>query len=303
VGALRERIRSPDASGSSRSESSRSATQTSKEWLVHRSTLLALPVLVLLVTGCTGPTGRVDFNAPTDSPTRTSETPQTQATRPSGDADPQPDYFAHNFGMFREMTWSGSGDGLVTLPRGAKFGVVHAHHTGTGGFAITGLDAAGKSNGVTLVDTTGSYDGTTAYGLADPYNYGLMDAVNALPSLKRLRVAASGAWTVSINPIDSLPGLPSTGAGDGVYKYWRPGVTAVYRVTHQGPGPFDVLTASADPEVYSALYKGSAMPVTGHRVVVVKSDGPWTIAFQKRATERLGAGEDYRKVLDDVSGG
>lgn len=176
------------------------------------------------------------------------------------------------FGTFEAQSHSGSGDDLVTLPAGAKAGLVTATHEGSGHFAIVPLDAANASIGDLLVNTIGSYNGTTAFGLG-----GIGDAVT-------LEVKADGPWTIELAPIStaSTLGAESSGSGDAVFLY--DGKSGKLTATHSGSGHFAIKEETGKAFTFGLLvneigpYSGTVPLSAGPSVVMITADDGWTVA-------------------------
>lgn len=210
---------------------------------------------------------QAEDNAGTDSAAE-EESAET-AEEESADAQ---DWYVEEFGTFEPVTEKGKGDGIVTLPAGAEYGLVTASHKGSANFSLAVLDEANQPTLDLLVNTIGNYKGTTAYGfssLGDP------------PA--KIKVSADGAWTVEVAPISTAPELtlPAEAKGDKVYLYGGP--AGDWNVAHKGKGNFSVIQHSTDIMPNLAVneigsYKGQVPMTAGPSVVVVGSDGAWTIA-------------------------
>jgi hypothetical protein len=172
------------------------------------------------------------------------------------------------FGTFPTVTVSGTGNEVVTLPRGATAGLVTARHSGTAGFAVDLQDKHGSQID-RLVNGTGAYSGTTVFG---------MYARPGAP--QRLKVTASGDWTIRIGAVRTAAELPASAKGDGVYLY--AGGTRRLSATHTGNRNFSVLTYASGFYGYNHLvnavggYRGTVPFRKGPAVVEVVADGSWT---------------------------
>jgi hypothetical protein len=164
---------------------------------------------------------------------------------------------------------------VVPIPAGAKAGLVTATHAGSGNFVIEGLDAQNQSSGELLVNTIGSYKGTTAFGFG----------ITGNPP-KNLKITASGPWTIKLAPISTAPKLasPATGGGDAVFL-WT-GDASTWAITNAGKGNFVVLNnGSSDfgPDLLVneiGAYHGSVPVTAGPAVTTIQSDGIWSITIQ-----------------------
>lgn len=180
---------------------------------------------------------------------------------------------APEFQTFEPAEFSGGGDSVIDLPEGVHQGMVTVSHDGSEHFSVTALDANNESTGDLLVNTTGSYAGTTGLGLHDIGE----DAV-------RLEIAADGAWTVTVAPFADAPALPESGTGDGVFAFDGPAAT--WAITHDGTEHFGVSAyTGADFEMpllvnETGSYDGSEAAPAGPGIVVVTADGNWTITRQ-----------------------
>jgi hypothetical protein len=191
----------------------------------------------------------------------------------TGDGDPESadgDYFAEAYGEFDPAEFSGDGDGVVDLPEGVVEALVTATHDGDANFAVSALDEGNQSTGDLLVNTIGSYTGTTALGMTD---------IGGDPV--RLEVTADGPWTITLGPLAGAPALAEAGEGDAVFRY--EGDAATWNVTHDGDANFVVsYYTDADFEMPLLIneigaYDGSVAATSGPGLVVVTADGAWTI--------------------------
>jgi len=217
--------------------------------------------------------------APTaaDAPATAAATPaaqpsQTPAAKPVPSKAPDNPNAAYDklYGTFAPINQTGTGDSVIALPAGVKAGIVTASHQGSSNFALNVLDASNQPTGDLLVNTIGNYSGVTAYGM------------NALGTGVNLQVKADGAWNITISPIGAAPDIavPGNGSGDQVYKYG--GASGNWAFTNQGQGNFAVIQyGGAMPNLAVntiGAYSGTVPMFAGPTVVVVKSDGAWTVA-------------------------
>lgn len=191
--------------------------------------------------------------APTFDPSPTS-TPENYA----GD-------YAAAFGDFSAVTKSGRGDSVVTLPTDATALIVTATHAGDANFIVSGLD---KSNQLTasVINEIGTYRGTVMLNRVEG------DAV-------KLKVKASGKWTMRFAPVSQAPLWASeqSGRGDGVYLYEKP--AGDWQFTHRGESNFIVRSiGGSDGGLINEIgaYSGTVPMSRGPAVITVKADGAWT---------------------------
>jgi hypothetical protein len=183
-------------------------------------------------------------------------------------APAQSDWYTKEWGTFATSKKAGRSAAVVALPKGAKAGMVKMTYHGSSNFSVEVLDSSNQSTGDLLANTIGSYAGTSAFGLSD------------LGKPVKLKVSASGPWTISIAPISSAKSLPKAGRGDGVYRY--DGKATTWKISNKGDGNFTVDQVSDDLIPNLAVneignYKGDVPAVDGPSVVTVASDGTWTI--------------------------
>jgi hypothetical protein len=158
---------------------------------------------------------------------------------------------------------------VITLPAGVKAGIIAATYTGAGNFSIQGLDKSNQPTTDLAVNTIGAYSGTTAFGLE---TVGGGDAT--------FQITADAAWTVTISPLSTATALPASGTGDGVFKY--DGDPKTWAITGASSGNFVVQQYSASPLPNLAVneigaYSGKVPADAGPSIVVINSDGAWTI--------------------------
>lgn len=174
---------------------------------------------------------------------------------------------------FEAYTETGTGDGTITLPEGATEGMVTASHDGDSNFSVNVLDTGNQPTLDLLVNTIGSYEGTTAFGL---YDLGEEPA--------SLQITADGDWEITIASFDEAPRmeLPVESDGDAVYLY--DGGAADWAITHDGDSNFMVNQFPLEgimglsPLVNEiGSYEGT-VPVTDDvAIVTIVADGSWKI--------------------------
>ena len=221
-------------------------------------------------------------SAPTASPTSTVQ------PSPSGSVNPSPtdtsstspipspsgsgiDQITSRYGTFAPVTKAGVGSSVVDLPAGSDYGMVTAVSDADGVFAITELAADNTPSGDLLVDTTGPYSGTTAYGL-----------VRVGAKAAKLKIDASGPWHLTIAPLDKAPTLtlPAKGASNAVYVYLGP--VANWKIVHTAKATtnFSVVQHGQMPNLLvNAIgnYTGTVPVTAGPTIVTIDAAGPWTI--------------------------
>jgi hypothetical protein len=162
----------------------------------------------------------------------------------------------------------------VPIPAAAKAGLVKATYSGSRNFAIESLNAQNTTTGL-LVNTIGSYSGTTVFG------FGLSQSRSV-----RLKVTASGAWTIRISPISTAPKLksPASGKGDAVYLW--DGKATTWTITNKGTRNFIVENYGSGLFGHDLLvneigaYRGSVPVKAGPAVTTILSSGTWRISFK-----------------------
>ncbi|MCH7231885.1 hypothetical protein L0U85_13630 [Glycomyces sp. L485] len=180
------------------------------------------------------------------------------------------DYFSSAFPVFDAVTESGSGDSVISLPAGQ--GIITAVHSGSSNFILTALDENNEMAELP-VNTIGSYEGTSAYGLT-----GMGDDPASL------EITAGGSWEITVAPVSQAPELgdPQKSQGDGVYRYT--GGAATWQISHDGERNFIVTYVSDAAFGWDLVvndigsYEGTSAITSGPAVVTVNADGDWTIA-------------------------
>lgn len=205
-------------------------------------------------------------------PGKTSED-LTEGTGEASDTDDNAADAVEFGASFEAYTESGSGDATITLPEGATDGMVTASHDGSSNFSVIVLDDGNQPTLDLLVNTIGSYEGTTAFGLHD---------LGEEPA--SLKITADGDWEITIASFDDAPYLeaPVEGDGDAVFKY--DAGAADWAISHDGDANFIVVHSplegimGAMPLVNEiGSYEGT-VPVTGDvAIVTITADGSWTI--------------------------
>lgn len=248
------------------------AQQKKVAWIV----MGAIIVLSLVSSALSG--GSDDAPA-SDAPSTSTE--QSAGTEP--DAEPAAEepveetnsaqsWADDSFGTFDTITESGAGDNLVSLPEGITAAMVTATHDGGMNFIVNALDASNEATGDLLVNTIGSYTGTTVYGF------------NALSDATSLQITADGNWTLTIAPLSTAPALAASGTGDGVFLF--EGSAGKLTATHDGTMNFIVQEETDKAFSFGLLindigaYSGTVPLSSGPSVISVRADGSWTLAAE-----------------------
>jgi hypothetical protein len=229
-------------------------------------------ILLSIITGSVNGGNAVNQSA--DAPSTSTEQstdPDTEpvAEEPAQETDTVQSWADDTYGTFDTVTQSGTGDNLITLPEGAKAGIVTATHDGGSNFVINGLDASNASTGDLLVNTIGAYSGISVYGF------------NSFTDATTLEVKADGNWTITITPISTAPALVASGTGDGVYLFDGP--AGKLTATHDGSSNFVVLEETGETFSLGLLvneigtYSGTVPLSSGPSVISVQADGNWTL--------------------------
>lgn len=241
----------------------------------HRKVALIVTVIVvalgMIVSAFNNANAAMD-DAPTD-PVGVVEQPS--AVDPAGDepvaeTETVQSWADETYGSFPAETHTGAGDNLITLPAGATAGVVTASHDGRSNFSLSVLDASNQPTGDLLVNTIGSYAGTTVYGFTS-FGEGAT-----------IQVTADGNWSVTLAPVSSAPTVEASGTGDAVFVY--EGAAGKLTATHEGSSNF-VVSEETDKAFHFGLlvneigvYSGTVPLSSGPSVISVKADGTWTLA-------------------------
>ena len=229
-------------------------------------------ILLSIITG--GVNGGNAVNQSADAPSTSTEQSTDSDTEPVAEEPAEEtttvqSWADDTFGTFDTVTQSGTGDNLITLPEGAKAGIVTATHDGGSNFVINGLDASNASTGDLLVNTIGAYSGISVYGF------------NSFTDATTLEVKADGNWTITITPISTAPALVASGTGDGVYLFDGP--AGKLTATHDGSSNFVVLEETGETFSVGLLvneigtYSGTVPLSSGPSVISVQADGNWTL--------------------------
>ncbi|HHU37951.1 MAG TPA: S-layer homology domain-containing protein [Propionibacterium sp.] len=173
---------------------------------------------------------------------------------------------------------SGSGNWARLLPRlGVRYWVATIKHStsSTATFQAWTIDSGQKDIGP-IVGKSGSYEGTVGMTSSGPGGR----------SVRGLRFAASGSWTVSLRGVEAMPQLPASGShngsGDQVVRVDNARGRAV-TLAHSSGGTFIVMvmdvagTWLALPVEVSGTHSSSyTIPNNAYAVEVV-ADGAWSI--------------------------
>ena len=227
---------------------------------------LVIFAVLILLNACTGvaPTNSL----PTIIPSATTIPSATPLPQPTATPGPKP------------LTFSGNGDGMVDLL--AKWegpAVMHVTYDGGGNFIVSTLDAGDSTTGL-LINISGSarYEGTVP-----------LDFMAGLATAK-LKIKASGAWTVDVFPllreylhVLTLPGKYE-GKGDDVVYFNGEPATGTFEAKQQRG--FFAVFAFAEKRVElintNNPYSGQVDFPPGTNLIVVNSTYEWTLDATKR---------------------
>lgn len=180
-------------------------------------------------------------------------------------------FYAKDYGTFAAVSQTAKGTATIQLPKGIRAVLVVAKYTGVGKFTITELGKADAATKRTPVNVTGAYAGTIAVGLT-----------SAKVPTTQIKVAGSGTWTVTLQPISAAPIIarPATGKGDFVYLY--SGKAAIWTVSSPGHTTFvlNQISSGSYPNLAvdeSGSWAGQIALEPGPSVIEIHSSGPWTI--------------------------
>ncbi|QAV70833.1 TM2 domain-containing protein [Salinibacterium sp. UTAS2018] len=194
------------------------------------------------------------------------------AEEPAEETNTAQSWADDSFGTFDTITESGAGDNLITLPAGVSAAMVTATHDGGMNFVVNALDADNEPTGDLLVNTIGSYTGTTVYGF------------NAFTDATSLQITADGNWTITVAPLSTAPALAASGTGDGVFLF--DGSAGKLTATHDGTMNF-IVQEETDKAFSLGLlindigdYSGTVPLSSGPSVISVRADGSWTLAAE-----------------------
>jgi hypothetical protein len=176
------------------------------------------------------------------------------------------------YGTFAAKSYKGSGDTVVTLPKGAATAIVSATYSGDGYFSVNTLDSGYDSSEYLMSSFGSKYSGSMAYGLSE-YNERSV----------RLQVQADGPWSIKVAPMNTATTMPKSGSGDKVYLY--PGSAGTVALSYSGKSLFSVEQYTADSWNYLAssfgAYRGSVPIDGGPSVIQIMAEGKWTAAVRR----------------------
>jgi hypothetical protein len=170
------------------------------------------------------------------------------------------------------VSYTGTGDSVVkiALPDGnGSAGFATISYTGGENFTVWSLDSNLQQQDL-MVNTIGSYSGTVLFNLAQG-----TDA-------RQLQATASGAWTITLESIQSLPeftGTTASGTGDAVVVYR--GKAGAATIHNSGSDNFVVWEYGNQSNLLVneiGAYNGTVVMGAGPALVQVESDGPWDIS-------------------------
>jgi hypothetical protein len=185
------------------------------------------------------------------------------------------------WGSFTAKTVTGTGDKVISLPAGAKSGLISAKTSYSGLFFVTTLDGSNEPVDYPI-SVYGSYDGTTGFGLSS-YDRG---------QATKLQIDADGPWSVTIKPAATAPvistGVAQAAKSDRVYLYGGPADSLYTKYTpldgygtffvsqHFSPTSYDLTIIEGGDAPYSGSHAFKAGPSL---IEVESTDTSWSIKF------------------------
>jgi putative cell wall-binding protein len=174
------------------------------------------------------------------------------------------------YGWFPAESKSGNGDGFYNLPAGSRAGAVTVQSQGRSNIVVWAIDKDGVGQEL-LVNEVGPYAGTVGWNLSGSF------------PIVKLKITASGPWTISFTPVSSLPGIQSSSAGDAVFLY--DGGPASLNLYYPGTRSFSVREIW-DADVIGlhwtktlvdtvGFYSNSVPLRAGYSIIAATADGPW----------------------------
>lgn len=200
----------------------------------------------------------------TQVPTREHHKPHTWVLPGSKPSPRAIQWAQRNYDMFEPFNVSGEGAGRILLPERVNNGIVKLTRTGVGAFTVLAYDESGEPNGEALVNSVGTYSGTTMFGV---YGFGEVES---------LEIRGTGHWSATISPVSSIDTLPISGEGDGVYLYEGDDVT--FEARHFGLSVFNIVQQYDDGLGMELLVEGfgnlieESELVAGPSLVIINAD-------------------------------
>ena len=146
--------------------------------------------------------------------------------------------------------------------------IIEGSHSGESNFAVWTLDKDLENNRL-IFNEIGSFKGATATGLSK------RDSKS-----KYLEVTADGPWEIKIKSLEKARKFKKTGTGQSVMKYTSG--AKVWKIRHSGNSNFIVwqrCTNGKSQLVVNVIgkYSGRKKLLSGSCVLIVKSDGKWSL--------------------------
>lgn len=178
------------------------------------------------------------------------------------------------YGTFTAKTYKGTGDDVVTLPKGATAAIVTATYSGGGFFYVSTLDSRYQTAEYLMSSYGEKYSGSMAYGLSEFSERSV-----------RLEIEADGPWTVKVAPLSTAKSMPTSGTGDKVFLYT--GSAGRVTLSHNGKQWFEVTQYTNEEygQYYLAYaggaYKGTVPIYGGPSVIEIEADGKWSTSVRR----------------------
>lgn len=174
------------------------------------------------------------------------------------------------FTDFDTVTLSGTGDDVVDLPVTGTPVIMDISYSGESNFIVKTVDSSGDTCDL-IANEIGAYTGTkTTYS---DYKDATM-----------LEINASGSWSITIRPMNTMSKLKSgnTYTGDGVYYIDEPSLTKL-KVSNTGNSNFIVRGVGInDSELLVneiGDYDGTVLWTESQSFLIVTSDGSWSVSW------------------------
>lgn len=173
-------------------------------------------------------------------------------------------------GTFEEITYTGSGDDVITLENPGYPVIMDITYSGESNFIVHSVDSYGEDVDL-LVNTVGSYSGT----VTDYTDYS---------DVTMLSVNSSGEWSITVKPMDSMLELVNgqSYTGDGVYYIETDELTTL-TITNSGESNFIVrgIGISDTDLLVNDIgdYSGTVIWTEPWSFLIVLSEGTWTVSW------------------------
>lgn len=230
--------------------------------------ICAVVVLVLIL--CAGSLFIMEDNTADNSSSNVSTNSSSSDKSSSGTSSSDKPTSSKPKEKIEPVTFTGSGDDIIDVPSNLSTSLVTAKYEGSHNFVVKALDKSMNSVDL-LVNTIGTYDGTTLIGTRSA-------------TVSHLEINSSGPWTVTLTPLEDAPSLTNGESyqGDKIFKLSASNANKL-TITNNGKSNFVVRGVMGSGDINLLVneignYSGTVVN-KNYSLLMVESSGTWSVSW------------------------